>query len=85
MKELASLPVLEGLPSLPRPKLVERWITIHGHPPPKFIKRPFLARAIAWHIQKKVYGVLKPATRRYLLKAAEEDQRRTGRLRRPNF
>jgi hypothetical protein len=64
------------LPNWPRTKLIERWITIYGHPPPKFIKRPFLERAIAWHIQAKVYGGLKPATRKYLLKVAEEDFRR---------
>jgi hypothetical protein len=64
------------LSNWPRPKLVARWISIYGHPPPKFIKRPFLERAIAWHIQAKVYGGLKPATRKYLLKVAEEDRNR---------
>src|SRR6476646_10249749 len=64
------------LPNWPRTKLIKRWITIYGHPPLKFIKRPFLERAIAWHIQAKVYGGLKPATRKYLLKVAEEDFRR---------
>jgi Protein of unknown function (DUF2924) len=67
---------IEELPNWPRTKLVERWISIYGHPPPKFIKRPFLERAVAWHIQAKVYGGLKPATRNYLLKVAEEDRKR---------
>ncbi len=67
---------MEELPTWPRSKLVERWIAIYSRPPPKFIKRLFLERAIAWHIQAKVYGGLKPATRKYLLKVAEEDQKR---------
>lgn len=63
---------INELPHWPRPKLVERWGSIYGRPPPKSIKRAFLERAIAWHVQAKAYGGLKPATRRYLLDVARK-------------
>ncbi len=57
----------------PRSELVEEWIRIYGRPPPKYIKRGLIERALSWHMQAKIYGGLKPEIRKYLLKVAEAD------------
>ncbi len=51
---------IAALSSRPRPELVEEWVRIYGQPPPKYIKRGLIERAISWHMQAKVYGGLKP-------------------------
>ena len=55
-----------ALADLPRPALVERWRTHYCSDPPKGISRPLLVRAIAYKMQAKRYGGLKPATDRRL-------------------
>ena len=40
--------------------------------PPSHISRPILVRAIAYRMQERVLGGLKPATRRLLQRVAEE-------------
>ncbi len=55
-----------ALADLPRPSLVERWRTRYRTDPPKGISRPLLVRAIAYEMQAKRYGGLKPATDRRL-------------------
>ncbi len=55
-----------ALTDLPRPALVERWRTHYRSDPPKGISRPLLVRAIAYEMQAKRYGGLKPATDRRL-------------------
>ncbi len=55
-----------ALTDLPRAELVERWQTHHRTDPPKGISRPLLVRAIAYEMQAKRYGGLKPATDRRL-------------------
>ncbi len=55
-----------ALADLPRPTLVERWRTHYRTDPPKGISRPLLVRAIAYEMQAKRYGGLKPATDRRL-------------------
>ncbi len=55
-----------ALADLPRPALVERWRTHYRTDPPKGISRPLLVRAIAYEMQAKRYGGLKPATDRRL-------------------
>ena len=62
---------IAALSSRPRSELVEEWVRIYGRPPPKYIKRGLIERAISWHMQAKVYGRLKPEIRRYLLQVAE--------------
>ncbi len=54
------------LANLPRPALVERWQALYRADPPKGISRPLLIRAIAYEMQAKRYGGLKPATDRRL-------------------
>jgi hypothetical protein len=62
---------IAALPTLPRSEVVQQWIAVYGKPPPKYIKRGLIERAVAWHMQAKVYGGLNPETRKYLLKVAE--------------
>ena len=57
---------IDALADLPRPALVERWQALYRADPPKGISRPLLVRAIAYEIQAKRYGGLKPATDRRL-------------------
>ena len=54
------------LTELPRDELARRWEAIYGSPPPRGIKRPLLERAIAWHLQAKVFGGLSAKTMREL-------------------
>ncbi len=57
---------IDALADLPRPTLVERWRTLYRTDPPKGISRPLLVRAIAYEMQAKRYGGLKPAIDRRL-------------------
>jgi Protein of unknown function (DUF2924) len=48
----------------------ERWKAIYGKAPSREIGRSFLTRAIAYHLQERAYGGLKPSTRRLLAQVA---------------
>ncbi len=61
-----------ALADLPRPDLVERWQALYRSDPPKGISRPLLVRAVAYEMQAKRYGGLKPATCRRLQKIVRE-------------
>jgi hypothetical protein len=50
--------------------LKERWRALYCTEPPRRISRDLLVRAIAYRIQEKALGVLKPSTRRLLAKLA---------------
>ncbi len=62
---------IRELADLPRPDLTERWRQLYRAAPPKGISRPLLTRAVAYGMQVKRYGGLKPAVRRQLRKAAD--------------
>jgi hypothetical protein len=62
-----------ALADLPRPDLVERWKALYRSDPPKGISRPLLVRAVAYEVQAKRYGSLKPATCRRLQKIVREN------------
>jgi hypothetical protein len=47
-------------------ELKERWCLLYGNDPPRRISRELLIRAIAYRLQERVFGGLKPATRRML-------------------
>jgi hypothetical protein len=51
--------------------LRERWKTLYGKEPSSLIGRSFLIRAIAYRLQEKAFGGLKPSTR--LLARSAED------------
>src|SRR5271155_5608970 len=50
--------------------LKERWLALYGTEPPRRISRDLLVRALAYRIQEKALGGLKPSTRRLLAKVA---------------
>lgn len=56
--------------SLSREELVARWVKFYKHPPPKAVKRGLLERGIAYHLQSRRLGGLKPETRRSLVAIA---------------
>ena len=57
---------IDALAEFARAELVERWRTHYRTEPPKGISRRLLIRAIAYEMQAKRYGGLKPATDRRL-------------------
>ncbi len=57
---------VETLVSLTRAELVERWKKHYRADPPKGISQRLLIRAIAYEMQARRYGGLKPATHRRL-------------------
>jgi hypothetical protein len=52
--------------------LKSRWRVLYGTEPPPRISRDLLTRAVAYRIQEKALGGLKPSTRRLLAKVAAE-------------
>jgi hypothetical protein len=52
--------------------LKERWRALYGTEPPRRISRDLLIRALAYRIQEKALGGLKPSTRRLLAKVAAD-------------
>ena len=63
---------IASLPKLGVDELRERWKALYGKAPSREIGRSFLTRAIAYRIQERVYGGLKPSTRRLLARVEEE-------------
>ncbi|PHP64893.1 hypothetical protein CSC94_22175 [Zhengella mangrovi] len=55
-----------GISRLQRDELVALWITAHGHPPPKGVKRGLLERSAAWHLQSRRLGGHSKPMRRFL-------------------
>jgi hypothetical protein len=58
------------LAGLPRAELVNRWEEFYRSGPPKGIGRRLMVRAIAYDMQAKKYGGLKPAVGRQLQRIA---------------
>ena len=52
--------------------LRQRLKTLYGKEPSGYIGRSFVIRAIAYRLQEKAFGALKPSTRRLLARVAEE-------------
>jgi hypothetical protein len=61
---------ITNLTALDRAQLIERWRVLYGGEPPASISRPLLLQAIAYRLQEKMLGGLKPATRRFLAQYA---------------
>ena len=64
---------LAALSALDRIALIEKWRTLYDTEPPGRVRNNFLMHAIAHRIQEQILGGLKPATRRFLEKAAEDN------------
>src|SRR5277367_3679744 len=57
---------IASLSKLDTDELRARWKAMFGNPPSRDISRSFLKRAIAYRLQEKVFGGLKPSTQRLL-------------------
>ena len=53
-------------------ELRDRWKAMFGKAPSREIGRSFLTRAIAYRLQERAYGGLKPSTRRLLAEVVGE-------------
>lgn len=60
---------IQALPGMCIAELKARWMELFGSEPPRHSKRSFLAQSVAWEIQAKTLGKLKPAIHRQLLQA----------------
>jgi hypothetical protein len=65
-QDLAQLPHFSG------DRLDGEFRQLYGVEPPAWLRRSLLIRAIAYRLQEKVLGGLKPATRRLLSSAAQD-------------
>jgi hypothetical protein len=63
---------LEQLRELNSKELSERWQTLFGGEPPPKLRTSLLVQGIAYRLQEKVLGGLKPATVRLLERIADE-------------
>lgn len=63
---------LAALPGLSLEELKQRWLELYDVPPPARLGRALMTRAIAYRLQEREFGGLRPATRRRLARAAEE-------------
>ncbi len=73
---------LASLPALGPERLKERWRTLYGTEPPPRISEDLLRRAVAYRLQERELGGLKPATRGLLQRVAEDarPRRRTSAI-----
>ncbi len=71
---------LEGIPALDRNALIAKWRTLYGTEPPVGVRNNFLMHAIAHRMQEQELGGVKPATRRFLEKAAEDNVSRQQQI-----
>ena len=61
---------LEELATLGAPQLRAEWTSLFGNPAPRRVSRDILLRGIAYCLQEKMYGGLKPATVKRLKRLA---------------
>ena len=74
-----SAPIAEQLAALgmlSRDKLKERWRSLYGTEPPHNSSQEFLRGAIAYRLQERAFGGLKPEIRRLLERAAGDASER---------
>jgi len=57
---------LKQLPDLDRNGLAERWVSFFGQAPPLRTSRSLMIRAVAYKMQERAFGGLKPSIRRML-------------------
>lgn len=63
---------LGELAKLGAPELRAEWTSVFGSPAPRRVSRDILLRGIAYRLQEKMYGGLKPATLKRLKRLAAE-------------
>jgi len=72
----AAIPKISKLPTATRAELLAMWMAALGERPQFRVSRELLACALAWHLQERKFGGLKPATRRRLRVIAGAQQRK---------
>jgi DUF2924 family protein len=65
-------PELAGLIGLSRQKLRQRWRALYGGDPPEKSSQEFLKAGVAYRLQERAFGGLKPEIRRLLERAARD-------------
>jgi hypothetical protein len=63
---------IAGLPKAGFKELRERWTALYGKEPSAHIGRSFMMGAIAYRLQERAFGGLKPSIRRLLARVAKE-------------
>ncbi len=63
---------LASLSALSTAALRDRWRDLYGSEAPPALWRSLLIRALAYRLQEQVYGGLKPGTRRWLERVADD-------------
>ena len=72
----------DSLRALKPDQLAERWRELYGTAMPARLRRSLIIQALAYRLQEKAFGGLKPATRRLLETAAgRASEHRTAKLR----
>jgi hypothetical protein len=69
---------LANLPAQGPERLKERWRILYDTEPPPRISEDLLRRAIAYRLQERAFGGLKPSTRRLLQRIAEDARPRSS-------
>lgn len=69
--------ILASLPTASRGDLIEHWMTLYSTQPPKNISMSLLSRAIAYKIQERKSGGLKPDVKRFLSKYLDDNRTTT--------
>jgi hypothetical protein len=80
-----AIPKLSKLKTAQRAELLALWTAMLGSPPQFRASRELLAGALAWHLQERKFGGLRPAARRKLrvIASAQERKKPTGSLPQP--
>ncbi len=60
-----------ALDDLSRGELLSHWKDMHGNKPPRFIRRDFLVRALAYTLQERAYGGLTASEHKSLAALSE--------------
>ncbi len=60
-----------GLAAVNANALKKKWLSLYGAEPPPRLSRSLLIRALAYRIQERALGGLRPATRRFLSQAPD--------------
>ena len=72
----------DSLRTLKPDQLAERWRELYGTAMPARLRRSLIIQALAYRLQEKAFGGMKPATRRLLETAAgRASEHRTAKLR----
>ena len=72
----SAIPKLSNLKAAQRAELLKLWTATLGSPPQFRASRELLASALAWHLQERKFGGLKPGTRHKLRVMSRVEERK---------